>query len=123
MLYYMINEEKNELKETLIKNAKEYYKNALNAENKQEYNTSVTLFFKALSALCDIYILIKEDKIPSSHSERFRILEFKYPEIYKVINKDFPFYQDSYKSRLNKEVSDMLKEDVENLSRELKISF
>ena len=43
--------------------------------------------------------------MPSNHAERFRILQFRYPEIYKLIDKDFPFYQDSYKSKLNKENS------------------
>ena len=49
------------------------------------------LYFKAISALCDIYIFIKEGKTPSNHTERFRILELKYPEIYKIIDKGFSF--------------------------------
>ena len=107
----------------LFENAKEYWKNALIAEQKKEFNTSVTLFFKTLSALSDIYILRKEKHIPSSHSNRFRILETKYPDIYSILDKDFPFYQDSYKSRLNKEISDVLKEDVQKLSKLLGIEL
>ncbi|MEK6912672.1 MAG: hypothetical protein AABX26_01810 [Nanoarchaeota archaeon] len=90
------------IKRIFIENAREYHRNALAAENKSEYNTSVTLYFKAISALCDIYIFIKEGKTPSNHTERFRILELKYPEIYKIIDKDFPFYQDSYRQNLQK---------------------
>ena len=90
------------IKRIFIENAREYHRNALVAENKSEYNTSVTLYFKAISALCDIYIFIKEGKTPSNHTERFRILELKYPEIYKIIDKDFPFYQDSYRQNLQK---------------------
>ena len=37
-----------ELKESLIVNAKEYFKNATGAHNRNEYNTSVTLFFLKL---------------------------------------------------------------------------
>ena len=92
------------IKRIFIENAREYHKNALVAENKSEYNTSVTLYFKAISALCDIYIFIKEGKTPSNHTERFRILELKYPEIYKIIDKDFPFYQDSYRQNLQKKL-------------------
>jgi hypothetical protein len=103
------------IKEILIKNIKEYYKNAFNAENKEEYNSSVTLYFKAISALCDLYIFVKEGKIPSNHTERFRILELKYKEIYKIIDKDFPFYQDTYRTRLTKEVSLMFKDDTKRL--------
>jgi len=112
-----------ELKEILTKNAKEYYKNALETEKKQEYNSSVTLFFKAISALADLFILIKEGKMPSNHTERFRILELRYKDIYKIIDKDFPFYQDSYMSRLNKETSAMLKEDAKKIFKTLGINI
>ena len=111
------------LRNILIGNAKEYYKNGLDAEERGEYNSSVTLFFKAISSLCDIYILEKDGRIPSSHSDRFRILETKYQDIYNIIDKDFPFYQDSYRTRLNKEVSVMLKEDVRKLYSILGISL
>lgn len=109
------------LKEILTENAKEYYKNALEVEKRQEYNSSVTLFFKAISALADLFILIKEGKMPSNHTERFRILELRYKEIYKIIDKDFPFYQDSYRAKLNKEISEMLKEDAKRIFKLLNI--
>ena len=112
-----------ELRNLLVGNAKEYYKNGMDAEKREEYNSSVTLFFKAISSLCDIYILEKDGRIPSSHSDRFRILETKYPDIYRIIDKDFPFYQDSYRTRLTKEVSVMLKEDVRRLCKILGISL
>ena len=104
-----------ELKGILIQNAKEYYKNALESDKKQEYNSAATLFFKALSALCDLYILTKKGKTPSSHTDRFRILKSDFPEIYRIIDKDFPYYQDSYKARVDKETSEMLKNDTKKL--------
>lgn len=104
-----------DIKKIFLENAKEYYRNAVEAENKKEYNTSVTLYFKAISALCDVYIFINERKLPSNHVERFRILELKYPEIYKIIDKNFPFYQDSYRAKLTKEVSLMFKNDTKRL--------
>ena len=67
-----------ELNDSLIDNAKEYFKNAIDAQKRNEYNTSVTLFFKTLSALGDLNILIHEGKMPTSHSERFRILQQKH---------------------------------------------
>ena len=104
-----------ELKNVLEQNAREYYKNALNAEKKQEYNSAVTLFFKTIASLSDLFIFIKEGKMPSNHTERFKILELKYKEIYNIIDKNFPFYQDSYRTRLNKEISEVLKEDAKRL--------
>lgn len=101
----------------LLENAKEYYNNATEAENKGNYNTAVTLLFKAMSALCDLFILKKEGSTPSSHTDRFRILEEKYPEVYEIMDKNFPFYQDSYKSRLTKEIYFIFKNDTKKLSK------
>lgn len=112
-----------ESEKILIGNAKEYWKNALLAEKNKEFNTSVTLFFKTLSALSDIFILRKEGHIPSSHANRFRILETKYPTIYNILNKDFPFYQDSYRSKLDRETSDVLKDDAKKLFKTLEIEL
>lgn len=105
------------LNNVLLENAREYYKNAVGAEERDEYNTAVTLFFKVISSLCDLYILIKEKILPSNHSERFRVLESKYPDVYSILDKDFPFYQDSYKSKLNKETCEVLKKDAEKIAR------
>jgi hypothetical protein len=104
-----------EIKKDLISNAKEYFQNALFAQKRRQYNTSVTLFFKTLSALADLYILTNEKKVPSSHSERFRILQKKYPEIYEIIDKNFPFYQNSYRSKLNLEVSKIFENDCRRI--------
>ena len=112
---------KEELKKILKDNALEYYNNALDTEKKGNYNTSITLFFKAIGSLSDLYILINEEKIPSSHAERFRILENKHPTIYNIIDKDFSFYQESYKAKLNKETSKLLKNDAKKLFGVLKI--
>ena len=112
-----------ELKKILKENSLEYYENALEAENKGDYNTSVTLFFKTIGSLADLYILIYEEKIPSNHAERFRLLENKHREIYSMLDRDFSFYQDSYKAKLNKETSRLLKNDAKKLFGILKINI
>jgi len=109
------------VKNDLISNAREYFRNALSAQKRREYNTSVTLFFKTLSALADLYLLEKENQIPSSHSERFRIMQERYPEIYKFLDKNFPFYQNSYKSKLNLEVSKIFENDCRKIFELIKI--
>lgn len=103
------------IKNDLISNAKEYFENAFFAQKRKQYNTSVTLFFKTISALADLYIFDKEKRIPSSHSERFRILQKEYPEIYEYLDKNFSFYQDSYRLKLNLEISKILENDCRKL--------
>ncbi len=110
-----------EREEILTENFKEYFELGLEAFKKSKYNTATTLFFKAIAALCDLYILRKEGQIPSSHTNRFRILEEKYPEIYKIADRDFPFYQDSYTKKMDKESAELLKEDAERLKKMLEI--
>ena len=108
-------------KQDLIENAKEYFKNGIYAQKRKHCNTSVTLFFKTLSALTDIYIIEKEGRPPSSHSERFRILKKKYKEIYDILDKDFPYYQNSYRSKLNMEISKIFENDCRTIFEILKI--
>ncbi len=88
-----------ELAKTLKANAQEYYYNAVEAEKKKQFNSSVTLFFKALSSLADLYILKNKGFIPSNHTERFRILEEDYPDIYIILDDSFPLYQGSYRNK------------------------
>ena len=101
----------------LVENFNEYYTSGLDAFKKRNYNTATTLFFKAIVALCDLIILQKEGSMPSSHSDRFRILEEKYPELYAIADKDFPFYQDSYTKKMDEEAAKLLKEDAEELKK------
>lgn len=101
----------------LRENIKEYYEEGLNAFNKGRYNTATTLFFKVIVAACDLLIFLKEKITPSSHNNRFRILEDKYPEIYKIADRDFPFYQNSYNNKMSKEEAKLLKDDCEKLQK------
>ena len=110
-----------EKEEILKENIKEYYGLGIKAFQEKKFNSATTLFFKALAALADLFILRKEGRTPSSHKVRFRILEEKYPEIYSVLDKDFPFYQDSYTNKMDYETAKLLKNDVEKLKKNLKI--
>ncbi|MDP4039158.1 MAG: hypothetical protein Q8P57_01080 [Candidatus Pacearchaeota archaeon] len=113
----------NEQEKLLESNGLEYYRNGLVAEKRGEYNTSVTLFFKAIASLCDLQILRDKGHFPSNHSERFRILERDYPDLYIKIDGDFLLYQRSYRLRLDKPTSEVLKHDVETLFKKLRINF
>jgi hypothetical protein len=102
----------NEKEKFLIENAKEFLGKAKEADGDRAYNSAVTLYFKAIAVLVDLFILRKEGFIPSNHTERFRLLERKYPLLYRIMDKDFPIYQQSYRLRLGKEYSEVLKKDV-----------
>lgn len=82
-----------EKEKILIDNFEEYYSSGMDAFKKERFNTATTVFFKAIAALCDLFVLRKEGHVPSSHSERFRILENKYRKIYLIADRDFPFCQ------------------------------
>jgi hypothetical protein len=101
----------------LTGNVKEYYKNATEASGRKEFNTAVTLLFKAMSALADLHLLRSEGKLPSSHSDRFRILELKYHEIYLILDRNFSFYQDSYRTRSTKEIVEVMDDDARRLAK------
>ena len=107
-----------EMKEQILKeNFNEYFELAEQTFKTKKYNSSVTLFFKAISAGVDLFILRKEGFVPSSHTNRFRIVQEKYPEIYEILDKDFPFYQDSYTKKMNKEAAEVLMEDAKRLKK------
>ncbi|CUX77738.1 hypothetical protein [Thermococcus chitonophagus] len=67
----------------LRSNIKEYLEDADYLFNKGHYNSVLNLYFKALVAICDYIILRDTGRLPRNHAERFRILEEKYPEIYR----------------------------------------
>jgi hypothetical protein len=100
---------------TLMQNHQEYHSAAGEAYGKQQYNVATTLFFKSLVALCDLHIYRKTGSIPTSHTHRFRILEERFPEIYRMMDRDFPFYQDSYSNKMDQEAALLLKEDAQKL--------
>ena len=104
--------------ELLSKNIREFYNEGNNSLTRKSYNSAASLFFKALAVLADWYILSKEGFIPKSHSDRFRILQEKYHNVYLMLDKDFPTYQKSYSISVSKEEVEVLKHDVETIAEE-----
>ncbi len=107
----------NEKEQILFENREEYLSTTEDAFKNKKFNTAVTLFFKAISAGADLFLLRKEGIVPSSHSNRFRIAQEKYPELYDMLDKDFPFYQDSYTKKMNKESAEVLREDAHRIRK------
>ena len=49
------------------------------------------------------------------------ILQEKFSDLYTVADRDFHFYQDSYTKQLDKESAELLKDDVKELRKKLRI--
>ena len=113
----------NQKKEVLEKTAKEYFLSAEEELAKERYNSSVVLFFKALVAMTDLYILQETGNTPSSHTERFRIAQEKFPDVYNLLDKDFPFYQNSYIQLMSKELAEVIKDDAKIMAGKTKIKL
>jgi len=113
----------NEKFEILKKTAKEYYQSGVEELSKNRNNSAVILFFKCILSLTDLFILKHKKITPSSHSERFRIAQQNFPEIYDILDKDFPFYQDSYNLIMSKELAEIIKNDAEKIAKKTEIDL
>ena len=67
--------------------------------------------------------LSKKGNTPSSHTERFRITKNFFPEVYDIVDRDFPFYQDSYVHFMTKELSEIIKNDTKIMAEKAKIKL
>ena len=110
-------------KDILEKTAREYFDSGKEEFVKKRYNSAVVLFFKSLVALIDLFVLQKTGKTPSSHNDRFRVTKENFFDIYNILDKDFPFYQDSYNILMTKELAEVIKEDAEKLAKETGIKL
>jgi len=115
-----MNQEKEKI---LINNSKEYFNSGEDELKKGRNNSAVVLFFKCLVSLCDIYILRNTGNTPSSHNNRFNVLKEKFPAEYDLVDKDFPFYQNSYIQSMSKELAEVIKEDAKIMADKTKINL
>lgn len=105
--------------ELLSKNIKDFYKSAERDMGEKRYNPAISSYFKALAILSDLVILTKEGFIPKNHAERFRILQHKHPEIYRVMDKDFPYYRDSYRIAMTRQTAEAIKNDTKRIAQKI----
>ncbi|HRZ85893.1 MAG TPA: hypothetical protein P5277_03870 [Candidatus Paceibacterota bacterium] len=106
--------------EILVKNAREYYSDGMASFKKGNYNSAVVLFFKSVVSLIDLFLLQQIGYTPSSHITRFSITKKNFPKVYDILDRDFPFYQDSYVKSMTKELVEVIKEDAEIMAKETK---
>lgn len=102
--------------EELIQTFLEEYKGAEDELSKERYKNVTILFSKALFAVCDILIQNKLNKLPKNHSERFRILEEYFKEIYHIVDGVFDKYTDSYSKPILKETCEAIKNGIKKIN-------
>ena len=100
----------------LIQTFLEEYEGAQEELSKDRYKNSVILFSKALFAICDILIQKKLNKLPKNHSERFRILEQYFKEVYEIVDEIFDKYTDSYSKPILKETCESIKNGIKKIN-------
>lgn len=100
----------------LINTFKEEYQGALDEQQKQRYKNAAILFCKALFALADILIEQKLHKLSKNHSERFRLLEKYFPEIYKIVDTIFSHYTDAYSQPILQETCILIKNAIKTIT-------
>lgn len=103
----------------LHKNFGDYFDLAEQALRQKKYTPCVVLFFKAIGVAADLLILKNAGKVPSSHAERFRMLSKEHEEVYAILDKDYPYYHDSYTKELSEETAEVLKKDAYYLKKML----
>jgi len=109
------------LKEDLIENIKSFLSSAELVYKKGDYTSASILFFKSLFAVLDLIILKKSGKTPKDHSERFRLLQNEFPELYEILDKLYPVYRETYTLKIEKDVCDKIKENVDSITKKYKI--
>ncbi len=101
--------------EELKKGFDEFFEGGIDEENKKRFNLAITAYFKAITQICDIIIIRKIGFAPSSHSERFRLLERNFPPVYKIADNLFSLYKKTYSMPLNKESCNIIKNEIRNI--------
>ncbi|MBS3128011.1 hypothetical protein J4410_02610 [Candidatus Woesearchaeota archaeon] len=95
----------------------EEYEGAQEQAAKERYKNSTILFSKSLFALCDFLIYQKLKKLPKNHTERFRILEEYFPDVYTIVDELFSHYTDAYTKKILKETSEAIQHGIKKIIR------
>ena len=105
--------------EDLKANVEEYFQSAELLFKGGLNNAAFMMYFKALVAITD-YVLWRDLRVlPNNHSERFRIVKSRYPDLYNVLNYYFPYYRDTYTKRVDNRVLVAIRNDVIRLKEKI----
>ena len=103
------------IEDELKNGVKEYVQSAFEDEKMGRRRSAATMYFKAIDAVCDYAIYSRLKKLPDNHTERFRVLESHFQSFYSVLNKVFPIYQQTYRSDINQDQLEMIKDGLKKV--------
>ena len=109
--------------EELITNIKKILSSAELVYSNKDFTSATILYFKAVFSAIDFILLKLEGKTPKDHTERFRVLEKSYPDLYEFLDKYFKVYRDTYSISIDKETCDKIKENVKKIIEKYKIQI
>lgn len=104
----------------LNENIKRFLESADIIYKTSDFTSATILYFKALFAVLDLIIFKNQGKIPKDHSERFRILESDFSDLYETLDELYVIYRETYIAIINKEKCDEVKNNVERIIKEQK---
>ena len=84
---------------------------------KENYTAAFVLYFKALVGLIDQKIYEMRGTYPRNHTERFRILRFRFPSMLTELEDLFENYRNTYRKETSKEECDKIKGVIGNVER------
>lgn len=105
----------------LLKNIKTILDSAELVYSNKDFTSATILYFKAVFTILDLILLRSEGKAPKDHTERFRMLQDKYPKLYEFLDKYFGVYRNTYSISIDKETCDKVRENVKRIIKEHKI--
>lgn len=109
--------------EELLENIKKILNSADLVYSSEDYTSAAILYFKAAFSAIDYILLSLKGKSPKDHTERFRIVEKEFPDLYTFLDKSFSVYRDTYSTSIDKETCDKVKEDVRSILQKYKIQI
>ncbi len=110
-----------DIKDELRKNIINFKKSAELVYETSDYTSASILYFKALFVTIDYILLTSGYGIPKDHTERFRTLERVFPELYKILDRVFSLYRNTYTTTLSKFNCDEVKDYVNELIKKYEI--
>lgn len=109
--------------DAILQNIRKFRASAQLVFEHDDATSATILTFKLLFAVVDYILLIQRGITPKDHGERFRLVQKWLPDLYEILDKDFPVYQDSYSRTIEKEVCKQIQKHVQAIIEKYKIPF
>ena len=109
------------MEKDLIKNIKTLLESARLVYKAKDYTSATILYFKAAFVVLDLILLKARGKTPKDHTERFRMLQSSFPDLYLFLDKYFKIYRDTYSLSIDKETCDKVRENANKIIKKYKI--